>query len=122
VIYLGLFMVSVFIYFATAIAGQMQFEGRPLERGVGVVESKRVEGDRYLLDIRVPLGAKHTGVGEGSLDQEAWDLFSPGDGVGVLYRTNRSRRELKIEEVGLQPVTVPGTLPSVILPPPKASP
>lgn len=115
IIYLGIFMVSVFIFLGTAIANKMQFAGRPLERAVGTVVEKLAEGEARVLVVEVPLREDRSVRVEAPLAAEFWEGYAVGDRVGLLVRVNRSRRHVHVEEAGLHPLSVAPATPSAIM-------
>ena len=108
VIYLGILVFAAFGMVASRFGAMTEFSGQAPQRCVATVISKELreglEEPVPTLTLRLSRESGGDVDAEVPVEAEQWEAFSPGDRIGVLYRLSRWSGELRIIEVGMEPV------------------
>jgi len=105
VVYMVLALMIAFLVSESMIERALEFSGRPVIRGEGVIVEKGVVESssgvtRHRLEIRLGLGGADGVDASVEVGDSEWEGFGEGDRIGVLYQLGRSGTKARILQTG----------------------
>lgn len=105
VIYIVVALMVSFLVSGRFMEGALEFNGRPVIRGEGVIVGKTVADlssgkTVHRLDIRIALVDGDGLEASAAVGESEWAGFETGDRIGLMYQLGRSGRRARILQTG----------------------